>query len=202
MKHELATLNTKKALAASLKRKMCQKPLSKISVSEIVEDCSLNRRTFYYHFDDIYALLEWTCDREAVELLKRSDSCLTWDEGILLLLRYIQQNESLCRCALDGLGRKYLRKFLEGDALSIMGNIVRELANGLDIEVDEKVINFITLFYTSAIAEALITWMSNGLKESPEEMVRLLDITLHGNIEAALKRSVEKPNKSHALIKY
>ena len=200
MKHELATLHTKEALAASLKRKMCQKPLSKISVSEIVDDCGLNRRTFYYHFDDIYELLEWACDREAVGLLKRSDSCLTWDEGILLLLRYIQQNESLCRCALDGLGCKYLRKFLEDDALKITGNIVRELADGMD--ADKHVINFITSFYTSAIAEALITWMSNGLKESPEEMVRLLDITLHGNIEAALKRSVEKPYKPHAPMKY
>ena len=41
---------------------MEKKPLSKITVSEIIADCNVNRRTFYYHFDDIYALLKWVLD--------------------------------------------------------------------------------------------------------------------------------------------
>ena len=54
MKHEITSLNTKKTLSASLKKFMERKPLSKISVSEIIADCGVNRKTFYYHFDDIY----------------------------------------------------------------------------------------------------------------------------------------------------
>lgn len=48
MKHETTTLMTKKALASSLKKIMEQKPLGKISVREIIEDCGVNRKTFYY----------------------------------------------------------------------------------------------------------------------------------------------------------
>ena len=48
----------KKTLAVSLKRFMEKKPLSKITVSEIIADCGVNRKTFYYHFEDIYALLK------------------------------------------------------------------------------------------------------------------------------------------------
>ncbi len=59
MKHEITALNTKKALAASLKRCMEKKPLSKITVSELIADCGVNRKTFYYHFEDIYGLLKW-----------------------------------------------------------------------------------------------------------------------------------------------
>lgn len=138
MKHELASRRSKEKLAESLKKKMRQKPLSKISVSELIEDCSLNRRTFYYHFQDIYALVEWMFDQEAVELIKRSDGCLTWDEGVLPLLEYVQKNEALCQCALDGLGRKYLRKFFENDAFRLTENIVRELA--ADMNVEERII--------------------------------------------------------------
>ena len=44
---------TKRALEASLKNLLLQKPLSKITISDITEDCGINRMTFYYHFKDI-----------------------------------------------------------------------------------------------------------------------------------------------------
>jgi AcrR family transcriptional regulator len=56
---------TKLALGESLKRLLQKKPLSKITITEIVEDCGLNRMTFYYHFKDIYELLEWVCVEDA-----------------------------------------------------------------------------------------------------------------------------------------
>ena len=52
---------TKRALAASLKRLLAEKPLSKITISDITDDCGINRMTFYYHFQDIYDLIEWIC---------------------------------------------------------------------------------------------------------------------------------------------
>ena len=58
MKHEVTSLNTKKALAAALKELMTKKPLSKITVSDIISVCGVNRKTFYYHFQDIYDLLK------------------------------------------------------------------------------------------------------------------------------------------------
>ena len=49
---------TKKALAASLKKLLEQKTLDKITVVDLAEDCGVNRQTFYYHFQDIYDLVE------------------------------------------------------------------------------------------------------------------------------------------------
>ena len=56
---------TKRALEASLKSLLLQKPLSKITVTDITEDCGINRMTFYYHFKDIYDLVEWCCQEDA-----------------------------------------------------------------------------------------------------------------------------------------
>ena len=50
---------TKRALEASLKKLVKTKPLNKITVSDITDDCGINRMTFYYHFKDIYDLVEW-----------------------------------------------------------------------------------------------------------------------------------------------
>ena len=50
---------TKNALANSLTELMAATPLDKITVRMLVENCGLNRQTFYYNFQDIYDLLGW-----------------------------------------------------------------------------------------------------------------------------------------------
>ena len=65
--------NTKQALAAALKQCMKQKPLDKISIREITDLCGLRRETFYYHFSDIYALVKWMFEEEALTLLRRHE---------------------------------------------------------------------------------------------------------------------------------
>lgn len=56
---------TKRALEQSLKRLLLQKPLNKITISDITDDCGISRMTFYYHFKDIYDLVEWACLQDA-----------------------------------------------------------------------------------------------------------------------------------------
>ncbi len=58
MTNEEVSYNTKKALADTLKELMTRKPFSKITVSEIIRECNVNRKTFYYHFEDIYIFIK------------------------------------------------------------------------------------------------------------------------------------------------
>ena len=51
--------STKEALGNALKKMLAVKPIDKITVKDLVEECGVNRQTFYYHFDDVYDLLEW-----------------------------------------------------------------------------------------------------------------------------------------------
>ena len=61
---------TKRALEASLKNLLLKKPLNKITINDITEDCGMNRMTFYYHFQDIYDLVEWACMEDAKRALE------------------------------------------------------------------------------------------------------------------------------------
>ena len=63
---------TKRALASALKELLEHKPLNKITIADITEQCGVNRQTFYYHFQDIYALLEWIYTTDAQRLLEES----------------------------------------------------------------------------------------------------------------------------------
>ena len=49
---------TKNAIKAAFKTLLGQRPINKISVKDIVEECGINRNSFYYHFQDVPTLLE------------------------------------------------------------------------------------------------------------------------------------------------
>ena len=66
---------TKQALEASLKRMMLKKPLDKITIRDITEDCGISRMTFYYHFQDIYDLIDWICQEEGVSVTSLPGAC-------------------------------------------------------------------------------------------------------------------------------
>ena len=77
--------HTKTMLCQALKKKMAQKPLDKITIRELADDCGLKRQAFYYHFEDIYDLVRWMFQQEAVSLLRQHDGALLWQEGLLQL---------------------------------------------------------------------------------------------------------------------
>ena len=74
---------TKRALEQSLKNLLLKKPLTKITIGDITEDCGINRMTFYYHFKDIYDLVEWACLEDARRALDEKKTYDTWQQGLL-----------------------------------------------------------------------------------------------------------------------
>ena len=86
---------TKRALEASLKKLLLQKPLNKITINDITEDCGVNRMTFYYHFKDIYDLVDWILMEDAAKVMEGRKSFDTWDEAYLDILHQLQENKTL-----------------------------------------------------------------------------------------------------------
>lgn len=78
--------NTKQAIAESLKHHLLRKPITKITINDITEDCGISRMTFYYHFNDIYDLVEWVCTEEARAALSDDRTAETWQMGFQSLL--------------------------------------------------------------------------------------------------------------------
>ena len=81
---------TKRALEQSLKNLLQQKPLSKITISDITEDCGISRMTFYYHFKDIYDLVEWACAEDAARALQNKKTYDTWQQGFVQIFHAVR----------------------------------------------------------------------------------------------------------------
>ena len=107
-------VDMKAKIAQTLYELLKHKSLDKITVKELVDTCNISRQSFYYHFQDIYDLVRWMFQQEAVSLLRQHDGALLWQEGLLQLLRYIEENRAVCRCALQSLGRVLHQHVLPG----------------------------------------------------------------------------------------
>lgn len=85
---------TKKALADSLKSLCVQKAFDKISISDITNNCGLNRQSFYYHFQDKYELLSWVYYNELFKHYSNGIGFVNWSDRLEELLQTMYKNRS------------------------------------------------------------------------------------------------------------
>ena len=72
MKYSETSYQMKQKLAAALETELTQTAFTSVTVRMIVERCGVNRKTFYYHFSDIHALLYWML-REHFNMLMHTE---------------------------------------------------------------------------------------------------------------------------------
>ena len=161
MKYEITSFNTKKSLAESLKKAMKSKPLSKITVSEIILDCGVNRKTFYYHFENIYALLKWMLEQEAIEVVKSFDLLVNPEEAFSFAIDYVDENKHILNCAYDSMGREEMKRFFATDFEGILRSIIDSIATESNLTIDENFKSFLVSFYMEALAGMLINYFQD-----------------------------------------
>ena len=184
MEEMLHTDTTKHLLTESLKRLMAQKPLNKISIREITEGCGVNRQTFYYHFEDIYDQVRWMFRQEAVKLLDQQEGILVWQDGLLQLFRYLEENRDICLCAMHSVSHEHLRRFFQADIYDIIHRVIDQLTEDLRTNEAEK--DILTHFYVSALAGTVESWLLGELPYTPETLVAAADRIIREHITGAL----------------
>ena len=119
MKHEVTTYHTKKLLADSLKKTMKNKAFSKITVTEIINASGVNRKTFYYHFEDISELFRWMLEKRTEQMLRETLADGNTEEALrhffvmaINAVPYIRRGmDSNHREELEPLLRQYIQRF-------------------------------------------------------------------------------------------
>lgn len=189
MKQDQKTLNTKKALAASLKKFMKQKPLSKITVSQLISDCNVNRKTFYYHFEDIYDLLKWTLEEEAIEVVKQYDLLVDYQEVITFVMDYVEENQHILNCAYDSLGREGMKRFLYADFIGILSTLIEGIEQQENIHADAEFKQFLCEFYTEALSGILISWFHDSKGRNRDKTIQDILLILRASLPNVLRAS-------------
>ena len=175
---------TKRALAASLKKLLNQKPLNKITINDIAEDCGISRMTFYYHFKDIYDLVEWVCVEDAAKILEGKKSYDTWQEGFLNIFQAVLANKPFVMNVYRCVSRERIEQYLNPLIRQLILDVVEEKSAGMALDEGDK--RFIAGFYEYAFVGVMLEWIGGNMKEEPAVIVERVSRLIHGNIVRAL----------------
>ena len=177
---------TKRAIEQSLKNLLLKKPLTKITINDIAEDCGINRMTFYYHFKDIYDLVEWACMEDARRALENNKTYETWQQGFLQIFEAVRENKpfimNVYRCVRKEDVERYLNPLVDH---LILGVIEEECA-GMTIREEDKL--FIARVYSYIFVGLMMDWIHADMAGDPREIVDRLAKLIQGSIPEALSR--------------
>ena len=168
---------------------MKQKPLSKITVSQLISDCNVNRKTFYYHFEDIYDLLKWTLEEEAIEVVKQYDLLVDYPEVITFVMDYVEENQHILNCAYDSLGREGMKRFLYADFIGILSTLIEGIEQQEKIHADAEFKQFLCEFYTEALSGILISWFHDPKGRDRDKTIQDILLILSTSLPNVLRAS-------------
>lgn len=182
---------TEKAIATALKQLLATKPLSKITISDIANECGINRMTFYYHYRDVYDLIEHICDDTLRTALEGNRSIADWQDGVLRLMQAMQADRAFFTGIYHSAAKDRFFNYLFHLIEELLQEGIDEVGP-LSVTKDEQ--QFIIDFYNYAFCGIVVRWLSNGMKEDPKEIVDRMGIVGKGG----LKRSVDAFQKAKA----
>ena len=186
MKHEIQSLATKQALADSLKQLLAKKSFSKITVTEIVENCGFNRKTFYYHFEDIYSLLRWMLEQDLLSVVDSNELTSVPEKVIRFALHYIKQNRQLLTCVINELGHDELRNFLYDDFSAPIRLVIQKAETETGRTLDDAYREHLTSFYTSGMTGMIVRVLLRKIP-SEEEFIEDMITTFHVSLAALVQ---------------
>lgn len=177
---------TKRALEQSLKNLLLKKPLTKITVGDITDDCGINRMTFYYHFKDIYDLVEWSCLEDAKRALDEKKTYDTWQQGLLQIFKAVQENKPFILNVYRCVHREQVEKYLQPLVDQLLLNVINEEAAGITVRDEDK--QFIAQVYSYMFIGLMLDWIKDDMREDSQQIVEKLSKLIKGSVSVALSR--------------
>lgn len=180
---------TKQAIKAAFIKLLNEQPFEKIKVKDIVEECQCNRNTFYYYYQDIYALLEEMIADELKDAIERTDAFDNWQDGFIEGIRFLMENKRMAYHLYNSIGREQIEHYIEG----ISGRIVEEYLKrqSADLQLAEFDRRLIISFYTHAITGMFQEWMDGHMKLDAEVVIRRIGVLLDGSMRRMCEKCVE-----------
>lgn len=184
---------TKLALEASLKRLLLHKKIDKITIQDLTADCGISRMSFYYHFKDIYDLVEWVCVEDGKRALQDKKTYDTWQEGMLQIFEAVMENKPFILNVYGAVSKDKIESYLNKLTYHLIVDVVEEKCVGTGLADEEKA--FIAEFYKYGFVGIMLDWIARGMKDDYKQIVEKMSITLHGTITNSIHNFVQVKKK-------
>jgi len=178
---------TKREIIVTFLGLLEQKPLSKITVKNIVEACGINRNTFYYYYRNINDLIDDIFNTETEIVTSQNPVHGHWQAGCLQSMRYLVDHSMIIHNVLNSIAHEDIKAYLFKVAHGLLMTFSNKTAIGENVPGVDKV--FIANFYSHAFVGIFFEWLRSGMRQKPEDLVDMMGRLLNGSIYDVLRKS-------------
>lgn len=178
---------TKLAIMNTFVEMIDERSFDKITVKDLVEKCGVNRNTFYYYFQDIYALVDEIFRTETQKIIGDRTDFTSMQEAFLKAIDFATQNRQGIYHLYKSIRREQVEDYLNEVVYNnILLFIQQETA---DLQAREEDREFLAKFYTHALVGFIVEWLNSGMKGEPLEFISRMGALLDGNVRYSLSKN-------------
>lgn len=177
---------TKILLKETLIKELSEKTLDKITVKGLCEKIKITRQTFYYHYVDIYDLLETIYREKAEESIGKNKTYDSWIDGYLNIFYEMKKHKKFVINTYKSISRDYLENYLYTATFELLFSVIKEKSKSYPTVTEEQQ-KFIAHFYKYAFVGNVLDWVKKDMQKDPHEIIYYFSKIIHGDFVDALK---------------
>ena len=185
---------TRQAIMYSTLKLLQVKPIDKITVRDICDQCELTRNTFYYYFSDIYEMVEELLKFETDKSLSEQQEFDSLYDAYLQKYHLVLEYKNAVYHLYNSKNRDMILRYLYDITEDFVGKYVRNEVRGHHLSEDD--IHFITRFYSGSMIGSILRWLQEGMKDSQEEIIYKISMAYQATIQTLIQQieASKKPN--------
>jgi AcrR family transcriptional regulator len=160
---------TEQAIIEAFNGLLEERPLDKITVADISERCGINRNTFYYHYHDVYDLMDSIFRDETDRILKQYGNASNWREAVRAATSFVTERRTMIYHVYNSMSRNNLERYLFNIATDIMEHIMATDENLARLSASER--EDVVVLFSSTLVGLVLRWLNEGMKEDPDAFV-------------------------------
>jgi probable dihydroxyacetone kinase regulator len=177
MKH-----NAKVEIIESFKYLLNKKSIDKLTVKAICEECGVNRQTFYNHFTDIMDVFKFIFFQELSLEIAQNRTFETWSSGFLATMNYLKKNSKMILNVYNSSYRCEFNTYITNHSIRLLEDVVDECVEKTAVKLKNEDYHFIVNFYRHVFNGLIIDWVSEGMEEEPDIILKRLLTMITGSI--------------------
>lgn len=191
---------TQKAIRASFIKLLNQKPLSQITIKDIVDDCGVNRNTFYYYFQDLPDLVETITKEEAQRVIQLYPAIDSIEQCLDALIGFALENRKAVLHIYNSVNRDLYERY----QWRVCRYVVEVYLDGVlkERHITEQDRQLLIDYLQCICFGFVIGWLESGMKEEIRERLARIYELKHGELERMISRCEQmSAEKSESLSK-
>lgn len=179
---------TKQAIRNSFIKLLNERPIAQITIKDIVEDCGINRNSFYYHYQDLPSMIEEIIFDEAKDIIKRYPTVNSLEEGLDIAVSFALENRRAALHLYHSSNRDLFEQYLWRVCEYVVDTYISTAFAEYPIGAKDK--GIIIRYYKWICFGAIVDWMSGGMKDDIQAIFYRMVQLKKGMLEEVIRRSI------------